>query len=296
MGLELESLKKHHEELFSSYAEVLKRSESLSFFVSRPIIDRAKSSIVQNSDTSLLIRASFLWLKVLTIRPLVTLFVESHIKHKADKIRDLYIQTALETESDELEQWLIDRTDALDRFSRTLSSWKSLRGTLNTIWPIIPGFLIEAFRKESLRIVLSTDSLYQTIDTATTILIFPAFYFVSFFVLSFDCKRSLFFFPSGVLGSSIPEDVYEEDDSTNIYSLENHLFDTLNVRKRSEFPFDLLVKNIAWPLLLSLLFLSPGLLTSPGRSAIIFTLLIILAILIAGIYYTFRSLRKREWK
>jgi hypothetical protein len=230
-----------------------------------------------------------------TLRYLVRLFVESHIKGKLNELSVSYIyllQTVSEDDTgvENIRSWLKESSETCEKLASTLISVQSAQGLLSTLWPIAASLLAAFLGVNSLREALATDKL---IALAQWIILIPTpmIYLGIFVTSAFWYKRQLFtgfsFFDTLILPSQ------SQDSTRNIYQLEDEIFKLLDRGKVREFPYDMVSLPITF-FSMSFLFLSDwlfGTTRMPDRSDLVFGLMMILG----GIFMGFLT-RSRKWK
>jgi hypothetical protein len=183
---------------------------------------------------------------VISLRPLVRIFVGIHIKRTvADLLKGYtYIAVSLDTTSPNTgtrPEWLKQVREELEKFSGLLPTWRSTATALLGI-PLattIPSLLYKG---------LGTEDLFGTIIkfapqvlSTWQIWIPPALYFLTFVSWSYALKRRLF------LGErTISRRKHKIRFSRTVYSLEARLFSELPTSRRKEKPLDLLLPSVLY--------------------------------------------------
>jgi hypothetical protein len=214
-----------HSRLMQANLNVLTRVETLGFFVS--LAPREERKWWQYFGA---VRSIF------TIRYLVALFVQSHIKMRSDELRSAYIQMAqpiVGADQKEAKKWLMETAISLEAFSKTLDSWSSIKGIFNLTWPVVVGFFLAWTQADNLYMALLTLSL-PPVDVLLAAAVVPITYIGLFLFSAFQCKRVLLR-PKEESALS-PLDL----SGLNIYALEDELFQHIRRRKVREFPLDIL--------------------------------------------------------
>jgi len=161
MTAKLDDLKRTHHTLMVEYVNILNHVSKLPFSV-----DSFQEGVVFSQENAhsnkSRIKAGKLSLgERYGFRFLIRLFVESHIKGKLSLLESSYVQLAqaFETAIDEpsnteYQIWLKQAEEASAKFANTLSSWHSIRGLVNALWPVVVGFLVAK---------LGVNDIYQAI-------------------------------------------------------------------------------------------------------------------------------------
>jgi hypothetical protein len=219
--------------------------------------------------------------------------------------------------SDERNQWLEDAQKACDKVLGAISSWHRLKLLTATLSPIVVGLLIarlgaediydaavkvvssQAFKRGSAGLFRGIGVAYFVI--AVTYLLLPV-------AGSFSYKRGLFY-PAGRVQEQpkwrqrrlerqrIKRGLPPFEQGTNIYPLENALFDMLEVRKQPEARLDLMVTMCSLILVIVAYFLAmiDRAREDFGRLVNGTTFVLLVACLL-GIVRSIQMARRRKWR
>lgn len=230
MTAELDELRKTHYTLIKEYVNILNRASKLPFFY---FFERGLEREI---------RIFFIIIKtksILRITFLVRPFVESHIKCKLNELRVSYVHLSQSLKIDEASTseyriWLMQAEEELTEFANTLSPWGDLRrlsSILVFLSPWIAGVLLVIFGGGSIFEVII--KIFKNINLLLYLLLLIAYPSLIIFP-SFSYKRILF-------GGDIVEmEITEKDRTvTNIYEIEDRIFDLLEKEKIREIPIDI---------------------------------------------------------
>lgn len=230
MTAKLDELRKTHYTLIKEYVNILNRASKLPFFY---FFERGLEREI---------RIFFIIIKtksILRITFLVRPFVESHIKGKLNELRVSYVHLSQSLKIDdastsEYRIWLKQAEEELTEFANTLSPWGDLRrlsSILVFLSPWITGVLLVIFGGGSIFEVII--KIFKNINLLLCLLLLIAYPSLIIFP-SFSYKRILF-------GGDIVEmEITEKDRTvTNIYEIEDRIFDLLEKEKIREIPIDI---------------------------------------------------------
>lgn len=230
MTAELDELRKTHYTLIKEYVNILNRASKLPFFY---FFERGLEREI---------RIFFIIIKtksILRITFLVRPFVESHIKCKLNELRVSYVHLSQSLKIDEASTseyriWLMQAEEELTEFANTLSPWGDLRrlsSILVFLSPWIAGVLLVIFGGGSIFEVII--KIFKNINLLLYLLLLIAYPSLIIFP-SFSYKRILF-------GGDIVEmEITEKDRTvTNVYEIEDRIFDLLEKEKIREIPIDI---------------------------------------------------------
>lgn len=230
MTAELDELRKTHYTLIKEYVNILNRASKLPFFY---FFERGLEREI---------RIFFIIIKtksILRITFLVRPFVESHIKGKLNELRVSYVHLSQSLKIDEASTseyriWLMQAEEELTEFANTLSPWGDMRrlsSILVFLSPWITGVLLVIFGGGSIFEVII--KIFKNINLLLYLLLLIAYPSLIIFP-SFSYKRILF-------GGDIVEmEITEKDRTvTNIYEIEDRIFDLLEKEKIREIPIDI---------------------------------------------------------
>ncbi len=230
MTAELDELRKTHYTLIKEYVNILNRASKLPFFY---FFERGLEREI---------RIFFIIIKtksILRITFLVRPFVESHIKCKLNELRVSYVHLSQSLKIDEASTseyriWLKQAEEELTEFANTLSPWGDMRrlsSILVFLSPWITGVLLVIFGGGSIFEVII--KIFKNINLLLYLLLLLAYPSIIIFP-SFSYKRILF-------GGDIVEmEITEKDRTvTNIYEIEDRIFDLLEKEKIREIPIDI---------------------------------------------------------
>ncbi len=231
MTAKLDELRKTHYTLIKEYVNILNRASKLPFFYFfESGLERKVRILFIIIKTKSILRITFL------VRP----FVESHIKGKLNELRVSYVHLSQSLKIDEASTseyriWLKQAEGELTEFANTLSPWGDLRRLISILVflsPWITGVLLVIFGGGSIFEVII--KIFKNINLLLYLLLLIAYPSLIIFP-SFSYKRILF-------GGDIVEmEITEKDRTvTNIYEIEDRIFDLLEKEKIRELPIDII--------------------------------------------------------
>lgn len=249
METEFESLKKRHYELISSYywainkvtfMPLIKRDIWLLLEPDIPIFRRIQEKIEKDIILKFLFRKS----KGIFFKPVVSFFVEWHIKKKIGIIIKTYArleQTLDNSNSDNKKkiEWLKSTQDGLRKFIGTLSTFSSIENFFRSTWFFLSGLLIAYFGVSNIfELMVELYSVdydpFFILKFAGRIFIIIVYLFIFIFP-SFGYKRQHIFCEILLKPNE------NEEKSLNIYQVENNLFQILGKNKPKEIPIDFIL-------------------------------------------------------
>ncbi len=243
-----------HKELLSEYMRILNTVSKISFFVSRYELDREMVQGIKPEGMSRLLtwfaRLLYGIERLTTLRFLVGLFVESHIKRRLEELSAAYIQmahtlAASKKQNPRYTKWLDESSDELLKLAGTLASWQSFKGVIAIIWPLGVGLILARMNlKDVYELIWQLQPL--PLETVLKVMALPIAYVFIFIYSAHNFKRFLFMPGSGFL---IKMFYSNTNDFVNVYKVEDKLFGLVERRKHREFSVDLIAFSIACLLL-----------------------------------------------
>jgi hypothetical protein len=196
-----------------------------------------------------------------TLKFLVKLFVESHIKGKLNQLADSYVQLAQSLSTNKpfdikYQNWLTQAEEGTRKFANTLSSFRGFRGLFGAVLPWIASFLIAMLSANIIhQIFVKIAPISNHILIILGLILFIlALSLCLVLVSAFIYKRNLFYPGSdGFAVESIillleflklREVPQQRDPAYNVYQLENKLFDLIGKKKILELPIDSILFSI----------------------------------------------------
>ena len=241
---ELDQLEKAHYDLLSEYVHVIGNSSRQPFFMS-PI---QKFHLLNKWNLIRRLISLIFWsanpLRLITLRPLVTFLIQTHIRSKLGELEVAYVQMKYAITNDaknkyEIQTWLDQAKSDCSQLKETISSGKIIGDTIKTIFISLIGLLLAFFGVSNIYDLIvkfsSTNIIVQyfwMILAIFLLLLSLVIYGAVIIRNTFDAKRSIFL------------SIGKENDKRTIYSLENNLFDLLDRRKSPEFALDYLTMAI----------------------------------------------------
>lgn len=216
MNAPLSELKSAHQELMTRYVTMLDETRHARWLISR-----------KHGRSRLLI-----------LRSLVHLFVEGHIRKKLKELSEGYLTLRVQAPADAIDHrdWAKECGEVCDKMSGTLATWASIEGAFKLLWPIaVGGFTAWLGVKDIWEVVRKLDA--NAYFLAYGILLFPAIYLLLFISDAFAYKREMF-----IPGFDVDEQPYDPQltaPESNVYLLEDRLFNLLRRRKSREKPWDI---------------------------------------------------------
>jgi hypothetical protein len=253
-------------------------------------------------------------------RALVRLFCESHIRRQLSTLSKIYsLQEGLTLSSNGQATWFENAQKACDKILAAISSWQRLKLLAATLWPIVVGLLIARLGAQNVYDATIKMFSSQSFKRGSADLLRGlgvAYFVVAIAYLmipvsgSFSYKRGLFY-PAGRLQAqpkwrqrrlkrrALKLALPSLDDETNIYQLENQLFDLLDSRKRPEARLDLVASVCSLILVIVVAYListkqSLRITSSPWLNRTI--IIAIVAASLIGIVRAINMARRRRWR
>ncbi len=247
MGIPLSELKTAHQELMTRYVAVLEEVENAPWLMpvkrGRPPEDAAFLKRLP-----VWLRGAVVWLvrrspsqrgQAGALRYLVQLFVEAHVREKLRALADAYLSLRAQASADdkELRDWTKESGEVCEKMAGTLVTWGSIEGAAKLLWPFAVGALTAWLGVKDIWEAVSKLNP-QVYVTGGLMLLFPGLYFFIFMSTSFAYKRELFI--PGFKANEHPLDPGSAAvPGTNVYVLEDRLFDLLCRKKSRERSWDI---------------------------------------------------------
>lgn len=279
--------------LMKSYSDALKYTEHLpaiigtkdiKYYAEKPHLNPNKhiSRILRGRE--IMRRGLFFPNRRFVNRSITKLFVESHIRNKLEIIiKYLRIEASMcLKESDEQAKKLESYIDRLENFKGTLSKWNVSNIFVKPPWII--AFSTPVIVQLIGINISSTDSAINTIKdffqtseslhNLVVIGVILAYLFMFFspmlMLLGFRIKRAIF------TGGKTVNKLFEKPDETesilwvnfpdtNIYHLENQVFETIGIPKPKEFPLDFVMNFAVFYIIIIIVFASTVIYDSRGN-------------------------------
>jgi hypothetical protein len=171
-----------------------------------------------------------------TLRYLVHLFVEGHIRRKLKELSEAYLYLSVKAAPDakEIREWTKEVSELCEKLAGTLASWSSVEGLVKLLWPLALGGLTAWLGVKDIWEVL------KKLDTQTYLIIygfllFPVIWLSIFMSNAFSYKRAMF-----IPGFDAHEQPYVPGSPphSNVYLLEDRLFGLLGRDKMREGRWD----------------------------------------------------------
>jgi hypothetical protein len=249
-------LKKAHQALLGRYAQTLAAATRFSFFVSGHEVYQSKR-LSPTRKFIFYIISKFSPLRLLAIKPLISFFIESHMRSKLRELEVAYTQMSstipvyYPTQEKYL-AWFKDAVKECQNLASTLSSAKIFGDFAVTLRNLFVAIVLSALGVNSLASLvvnlLRTPQINIYLASGRYVLaqivaffIPMVLYSVIFIDPAFTAKRDIF------LGSSVPEE-------NSVYKLENNLFDLLGRGKSIELPLDFAGLTLSLSLMLAFLY------------------------------------------
>lgn len=249
MNTNYKQLKQAHARLMSKYVDVLNELTTLPFFVPSKSVLKAyenapaggsadkqwRSNRLPNSIRLVLTHPS----SIFSLRFLVRLFVESHIRRKLNELSVAYSYLAQKHLGNKsYTAWLRETSEDCKKLADTLTSLQSVRGIVSIWWPVLISIVTAS---------LGLDTIYDLINRVQIersglilfglLLVFPLIYLGIFVGSAFGSKRELF--TPGFDSSDKPLDATRQAKISDvIYVCEDQVFQLTGRSKVREFPLD----------------------------------------------------------
>lgn len=250
----LTNLSTRHRELMQAYVFTLSQSSKLrTFFGNRGELPNDGNADIPKRELVASVSQGFL----------VRLFVEGHVRSKAEEFRGIYLQMLTSLPAGEDHQnvgtWLEESAAQWGQLRDSISDRLYFLRLLLTLSPIAFGFLAARLGQSDIYAALFAMDL-KAYRTASVWLFVPASYLLTLVVYSFRFKRSIFYPRYLFADQPSAKGQAEELSARNVYSIEDELCTILQRRKSREIQWDFHSAWIADLLLLAattLLFLRP---------------------------------------
>ena len=264
----LDALKSAHVELMVEYVDLINQASKLPFLVTmnvfppKEVLTRFVTTPGKDEFFEIFGKLSYyinLILSYITLRFLVKLFVESHIKGHANRLADSYIQLAQTISTNEpsysrYQNWLKQAGEGTKKFADTLSSFRSISGLIGTFLPLVSSLLIAVLGITAIQQAVA-ELVPNPISIVFGFLLFIlAVYLFIFVTFAFIYKRNLFYPRSGSFTFDFVIELFEffklkeiqqhRELVYNVYQIEDKLFDLLGKKKILELPIDYIVVSI----------------------------------------------------
>jgi len=229
-------LKQAHHTLLTKYIEVLNEVSKLPFFVPARFMFRAKNNRRSEATVMMFNQLAGLF----SLRYLVKLFTESHIKGKLIELSVAYSYLARQNPKNRrYSAWLKETSEDCNKLAATLSSWQSARGIVSALWPFGIGIATTLLKLEDIYDIINIIN-FKAVDWINLgLMVFPVIYVALFISMSFQRKRELF-----MPGFDLEEKPIDMDrPATNddiIYHLEDQVFNLAGRGKVREIPADVI--------------------------------------------------------
>lgn len=235
---ELKELKEVHSILLKRYVCAIKDAEKLSLFVNFYEYEKAlrKPSI---GRLLLYILNKIPPFSMMTLKPVLIILIETHIKRKLKELENIYIQTKSATiyydlNFKEYQDWLSTSIHECQEFSRTLEISENIKNFFISLINLLVITGISTVIFTGIANFLSSSLNIALLGIA---IIFISITSVNFFSYAFIAKRDIF--------------LLSREDS--VYFLENKLFRLLDRIKRLEWAIDYISLGLLfYPLLIIL--------------------------------------------
>jgi hypothetical protein len=234
----LAAVQQAHRALMDQYIRIISETTKMPFFVPPELPGGGASARGFDRLTNQAFRQVF---RIFVLRFLVIGYVDSHIKRKLNELSAAYVQLrqASKPESDQVgfNQWLKETEEECKALSGSLPSWQRVRSILNVFFPVVIGLAVADAAKDDLyQVVVDLDR--ESLETVGLALVFPVVYFASFMHAAFSKKRSLWLIEEEPRKVGQRLFLRSKTYKTNVYAVEDQLFEALDRGKRKEFPTD----------------------------------------------------------
>ncbi len=234
----MKNLKPAFQELIGYYMLAIETTGNLPFFVNiYGFGEQPKSTRLFGKYTTTIYEDFRGWsMSLLSWRPIMRLFVESHIRSKLDEFEIIFTQigNVIPAKNKKTKAWLLEQKILLDETKRSLQSWRSVRAGIYLFVTFILGLLFQLIGGNNIfkAVLIFINNSIATIPVNLTSLSFLsnvlsiefiALVLIAFFTTPYLIKYQLFL-----------ETVNEEGE--NIYKLEEKLHTLLGRRWETEFP------------------------------------------------------------
>lgn len=224
----LSALQESHFNLISGYVNALSGVSRLSAFINTYEVYKSNQRPSPYRFALYLI-FKFSPYRLSSVKALVKILVESHIKEKLKELEIIYTQLSATVPREKKNRekyldWLKSAKHECRELSDTLIYWDIIKSFSLAIL----NFLVVTGVFAGLVRIFSTP---YSLAWLFVVLIFFSIFFFSFIDNSYQAKRDIF------SGSG-------NDESRNIYSLENNLFELLGRGKKVEWPIDYLASAL----------------------------------------------------
>jgi len=258
----LDALKSAHVELMVEYVDLINQVSKLPFLVILNIFPPKEvlTGLVRTPRKNeffeivgkLFYYVSWIF-NYITLRFLVELFVESHIKGQANRLANSYIQLAQTISTNvpsdsRYQNWLKEAGEGTKKFANTLSSFWSIGGLIGTFLPLVLSLLIVVLGITAIQQAIAEIVLNSTLIIFGLFLCILAVYTIQLVMFAFIYKRKLFYPRSGSFIFDFVIELFEffnlkeiqqhREPVCDVYQIEDKLFDLLGKKKVIELPID----------------------------------------------------------
>lgn len=264
----LDALKSAHVELMVKYVDLINQSSKLPFLVilnvfqPKEVLTGFVTTPRKEEFFEIVGKVSYGIsgiLNYITLRFIIKLFVESHIKGQANRLADSYIQLAQTISTNEpsdsrYQNWLKQAGEGTEKFANTLSSFRSISGLIGTFLPLVSSLLIAVLGITTIQQAIAELVPNPTLIAFGLLLCILAGYLFMYVMFAFIYKRNLFYPRSGNFIFDFVIDLFESfklkempqhrEPVYNVYQIEDKLFDLLGKKKILELQIDCIVGSI----------------------------------------------------
>ncbi len=240
-----EEFQELHYLLLKEYFDLVKTISNLDFFVNIwEFRDKEKAQNMWEKISKFKLISKFLKIlgnmlvflfRPFCLRPILKLYVESHIQRKLNELGAAYTQELFLLSEKDKPQWVREYVESYSTLSNTLTSWVSIKGFFTSIIALVVAIYgaqnigefiqlaVEAIRGVSW-LQLSPENIVSLIRPYVTFSLYYLPLIAVFFIISFFFKRLLF-----------------KKQGSNIYAIEDKIFQKLGREKRKEVAIDYLL-------------------------------------------------------
>jgi hypothetical protein len=231
-------IKNAHQNLLSVYVKNIIVANNLDFFVFIRPGNKVKSGTLFRKVLAFILHRSLF--RLLTLRPLVSLFVETHIYQNLNKLEMMYSQLKYIIPSNHPEKreyllWICQAKNECKEVRETISSINNYKNWLRSFGVYFIGVVFTIFGVSTFNELINkfankgvSQEVIQTIIELFVLLLVLYVYGYIFIDSAFDTKRKIF------LKSNLTK-----DDDKSCYKLENKLYNLIGRRKKKEFAIDI---------------------------------------------------------
>lgn len=239
----LYKVKNVHQNLLTAYVKIISVATNLDFFVLIHPARKVKTGTLFKKIFAIVFYRSLF--RLITLRPLVVLFVEMHVYKKLNLLEAIYTQMSYLTPNNPSERndylkWVNLARAECQELKASISSANNIKNSVKSLGVYLVGIFFTVFGVSTLNeliVKLMNDGISPTIIPSLiklTIILFILYLYGSIFIENaFETKRSIFL-KTELFGNQ----------NKSCYKLEYELFNLIGRKKPNEFAWDLFISTL----------------------------------------------------